>query len=160
MLERIFPKQLDNTYRGRSAALVIFVVYLAIKFLQGTMSVFNTHDTAINADGIPLDTFSAAAAQTAITMFALLGLYLMLLSLLGVVALLRYRALVPLLFLFFIVQNLAVRLVLLAQPIVRTGMPIGVIVNLGLLGLLVIGFVLSLTGRRYGASPAVSARMS
>jgi hypothetical protein len=63
---------------------------------------------------------------------------------------------IPFLFLFFIVQNLAVRALLLTQPIERTGTPIGVVVNIGLLGLLVLGFVLSLTGKRYAMPAAMS----
>jgi hypothetical protein len=156
MLERIFPPQLDNRYRGQWIAIAILGLYLAMKFLQGVMSVFNTHDTAINADGIPLDTFAPVAAQNILSMFRLLGLNLMALPLLGAVVLARYRAMVPLLYLFLALQALASRVLLMAtEPPDPNGLPAGAIVNLALLGLLLAGFVLSLTGRRYAvAAPA------
>jgi hypothetical protein len=152
MLERIFPKQLDNRFRGQWIALAILGLYLAVKFLQGVMSVFNTHDTAINADGIPLDSFAPLAVQNILSMFRLLGLNLMALPVLGAVVLLRYRAMVPLLYLFLTLQALASRVLLMTtEPADPNGLPIGAIVNLALTGLLLAGLALSLTGRRYTA---------
>jgi hypothetical protein len=158
MLERIFPRQFDNAYRGQWLAIGILALFLAVKFLQGTMSVFNTHDTAINADGIPLDTLNPAAVTNILSMFRLLGLNLMAVPLLGVVVLLRYRAMVPFLYLFLLLQGLASRAMLtLTEPPDPNGMPTGAYVNLALLGLLLAGFVLSVTGPRYAATktPAV-----
>ena len=74
------------------------------------------------------------------------------LGLLGVLALVRYRAMIPLLYILFLAEMLARRLMILAQPLAREGPPpIGFYINLGLLAALALGLLLSLRrsdGRR------------
>lgn len=152
MLNRIFPKQFDNTYRGHWLGLLLFVPIIALKAVQGINSVVWTHKVMVSADAIPVDSFGPVAAGEAIQMFALLGMYLLVLPLLGVVALIRYRAMVPLLLLMLIVVQLGVRGVHLLHPTIGetagSAEPIGFYVNLGILALTVIAFVLSLVRPR------------
>jgi len=63
MLNPIFPKQFDNTYRGHWLGLALFVLIIALKALQGFESIASTHDIMVGADGIPVDSFSPAAAS-------------------------------------------------------------------------------------------------
>lgn len=150
MFSRIFPKQLDNDYRGLWLGLAIFVAAMAVNALQGVMSMINTRRTAIHADGIPLDSFSPAAQQEVLTMFALLGMWVVVLPLLSAVALVRYRAMIPLLYLMLLSEQLARRLlVYLHTPdSAPADHPIGFYVNLGILGFTAIGFLLSLMDRK------------
>ena len=148
MLDRLFPKQIDNDYRGYWLALGLFVLLLLVRVMQGLESVFNTHDTMINADGIPLDNYDAAAALTMIRMFALLGLNLLVIPMLSLVALARYRAMIPLLFLMSLLVQISGRALVFLHPVVRSGgPPIGSIVNLVIIMATIIGFVLSLQDR-------------
>jgi len=150
MLSRILPKQFDNDYRGLWLGAVIFVAAMSVKALQGAMSMINTRNTAINADGIPLDSFSPAAQREVLIMFALLGMWLLVLPLISAVALVRYRSMIPFLFLALLVQQLAARIVVyLHTPTsAPAGQPIGFYVNMGILAVTAIGFVLSLVERR------------
>jgi hypothetical protein len=150
MLGRIFPKQFDNDYRGLWLGIAIFVAVTAIKALQGVMSMVNTRNTAINADGIPLDSFSLAAQQEVLSMFALLGMWLLVLPLFSIVALVRYRAMIPLLYVVLLTQQLAARLVVYLHTSTGapTGHAIGYYVNLGILALTTVGFLLSLMERK------------
>jgi len=154
MLDRLFPKQLDNAYRGLWLGLGIFFVAMAVKALQGVLSMINTRSTAINADGIPLDSFSPAAQQEVLTMFALLGMWLLVLPLLSAIALVRYRAMIPLLYLMLLSEEAARRvLVYLHTPAGGpAGHPVGFYVNLGILVVTAIGFVLSLVERKNSGS--------
>jgi hypothetical protein len=79
-------------------------------------------------------------------MFALLGLRALVISLLCVIAIVRYRAMIPLLTLMLLVLNISGRVVLFVHPIARSGgvQPIGFYVNLFLLAVLIAGFALSL----------------
>jgi hypothetical protein len=162
MLERIFPRQFDNAYRGHWLGLALFVLIVALKALQGVNSMILTHRTMVGADGIPVDSFGPVAASEATLMFALLGMYLLLLPLLGLVALIRYRAMIPFLLLMLIVVQLGARGVHLLHPTIGetagSAEPVGFYVNLGILAMTVIAFVLSLVrpgGRRAaeGAKP-------
>jgi hypothetical protein len=149
VFRRLFPAQIDNVFRGHRLALWLFAPYALVKLIQGTLAVFNPASTAVNADGIPLNGSGAAAAELMTAMFAVLGLNLLVLPLLGVLALIRYRAMIPLVYLMMLTLNLSSRALQLVHPIARIGgvQPISFYVNLFLLGMLVVGFGLSLTDR-------------
>jgi hypothetical protein len=152
MLDRLFPKQFDNVYRGHWLGLVLFALVLAVKALQGFNSIVRTHDIMTGADGIPVDTFTPLAAAEATQMFALLGMYLLVLPLISLLALIRYRAMIAFLLLMLIVVQLGARGVHLLHPTIgeSTGgaEPIGFYVNLAILAVTVIAFVLSLLQSR------------
>ncbi|HEY4115487.1 MAG TPA: hypothetical protein VGM17_15630 [Rhizomicrobium sp.] len=153
MLERIFPKTFDNTYRGHWAGLVIFVLVVAVKALQCVETIFNTRNTAINADGIPIASFTPAGANTVLSMFALLGLYLLVIPAQSIVVLLRYRSMVPFLYFWLLLLQIAGRALHMLHPVFASDnhgpQPIGFYVNLGILAVTVLGFALSLVGPRY-----------
>ncbi|MFN2385050.1 MAG: hypothetical protein ABR576_01970 [Thermoanaerobaculia bacterium] len=119
--------------------------------MKGAMSlngIFNGYSVASSADGIPMDTYPPAAAGTIVSLFALLGLSRLMISLLGLLVLVRYRSMIPLMFALLLLEHLSARLVRLFIPIVRTGTPPAGVINLALLGLMIVGFALSL--RRQG----------
>jgi hypothetical protein len=67
---------------------------------------------------------------------------------LGVLVLVRYRGMVPLMFVLFLLQHLAGRVIAQFHPIVRIGAPPASAINLIFLALIVVGLVLSLWPRR------------
>ena len=148
MLDRVFPRQFDNRYRGHWLGLALFVLVLVVKSLQGLESIAQTEKTMIGADGIPLNTFSPIAAHEAILMFALLGMYLLVIPLQSVVVLLRYRSMVPFMLLMLIAIQLGVRGIHLrypdSTPAAGGGEPIGFYVNVAVLAVTAIAFVLSI----------------
>jgi hypothetical protein len=110
-------------------------------------SIFNGYTVATTADGIPLDTYPPAAVRTIVSLWALLGLSSVMLCLLCILALVQYRSMVPLMFAMFLLEYLGRRLILQFLPIVRTGTPPGVYINLALLAVMIAGLALSLSGR-------------
>lgn len=154
MLERIFPKQIDNTYRGHWLGLVLFAAVFGLKGVQGFMSMVNTRDTMVNADGFVLADFGAGL-DTAVRMFALLGMYLFIQSVVSLIVVVRWRALVPFMFLVLLASQLGSRIIALlyAQPLSPAatmsfaGHAIGFWVNAGILALTTVGFALSLVSR-------------
>lgn len=148
MFDRLFPKQLDNRFEGFRLAIWLLIPIVLLKAVIGFNSVMFTRSIAMSADAIPLDRFGADAAQTVISLFALLGLYTLLLALLGAVVLIRYRAMIPFMYLVFLVQQLGSRALLLTNPVVRSGpTSVGSAVVFATLAMTVIGFVLSLVRR-------------
>jgi len=152
MMTTIFPTQADNRFRGQLPAIWIFVLLVMAKIGMSAVSLFDARQAAAGADGIPLDRFVGGGAETVVALFALLGLCQLMLALLGALAAIRYRSLIPLFYLVFLVEQLSRKLVLAFYPIMRsTAQPTGSAVNMVLLGLLVLGFLLSVIKRR-GAS--------
>ena len=151
MLSRIFPTQVDNNYRGHRLAIWLLVPIILLRGLIGFNSIFFARSVATSADGLPLDSFTPAAAGMVLALFALLGLFSLLLALLGLVVLVRYRAMIPFLYLFLLIQEVGNKAVLLAYPVTRSassGAPAGSIVVFAILAMTLIGFVLSLTSSR------------
>ncbi|HEV2903565.1 MAG TPA: hypothetical protein VGW32_00880 [Pyrinomonadaceae bacterium] len=148
ILSRLFPARIDNGYQGSKIALWILGLMVAVRTMQSVMILVNGSSIAQSADGIPLDTYPAAAAQTIVALFALSAVNRLVISLICVVVLVRYRRAVPLMFLLLLVTYTAGQLVGRVFPIVRVGQPPAVVVNLTLLGLTILGLVLSLWKRR------------
>jgi hypothetical protein len=149
MLSRIFPEAFDNVFRGQWLGLWLFVPIVLLKLVIGANSIISAREVAASADGIPLATFNAAGADAVVGLFVLLGLFQLLLGLLGAVALIRYRAMIPFLYLVLLFQMLGNRALSLLHPIAESGTsgtPPGFYVGLGILVATVAGFVLSLLG--------------
>jgi len=147
MFDQLLPRHIDNTYRGPKLALWMFGLVVLMKVGMSLVSIFNGYQTASTADAIALDTFTPAGAQAVVSLFALLGLAQLMLCLLGILALVRYRAMVPLMLLLLLLEFLGRRLILLFLPVVRTGTPPGLIMNLVLVALMLAGLALSLRRR-------------
>jgi hypothetical protein len=147
MLGKLLPRPIDNTYRGYGAALWLFGLVVAVRVVQSVLIIFNGYSVARDADGIPLDTFPHAAAQTVVALFALSALYRLILSLLCVLVLVRYRGAIPLMFAVLLLNYLAAQLILRFLPLASTGRPPGPVVNLITFALVAVGLALSLRSR-------------
>jgi len=147
MMRLLFPRQADNHYRGHRSALWLFGVDLLIRTGVGAGTLFNGRTAAANADGIPLATFGSAGAQAFMSIFAAWGLSQLMLSAVALLVLLRYRSLVPFMFAVLLVEHVARRVVFIVLPMPRIGSPPGFWINVVLLGLLVVGLMLSLWRR-------------
>ena len=110
-------------------------------------TIFNGRTAAQTADGIPIDSFGAGGAETVLALFAIWGLSQLVFSLLGVLSLTRYRALIPFMFVLLLCEHLARKWILMVKPIARTGTPPGSYINLALVALMVVGLALSLRSR-------------
>ena len=148
MLGRIFPKQIDNTYRGYWLAVWLLVPLVLVKLGMGFNVILNTRDVIQGVDGVPLDTFSAEAQKSLVFAFQAWALGLFLSALLGLIALVRYRAMVPLIYLLLLAENAGRKIIQLimqeahASP-TGNGLSVGATVNLVLIAALLIGFALS-----------------
>lgn len=144
MISAILPRTLDNTFRGHRAALWLFAAVLLMKTAIALGTIFNGRAAAGRADGIPLEQFGAAGAQAVVALFAIWGLAQLMMSVFGVLALTRYRALVPFLFLLLLGEQVLRRMLLMLKPIATSGSHPGSWINLAIVILMVVGLVLSL----------------
>lgn len=147
MLGQLLPARFDNAYLGSRIAPWLLGVVLTIKLLQSVVSIFIGASVASSADGIPLDTYGPAAAQTVIALFALLGAARLPFYALCALVLARYRSAVPLMLALFSADYVLRTSLLYFVPIERTGTAGGLVVNQVLFALMVVGLVLSLRRR-------------
>ena len=153
MFHRLFPKRIDNGFGGHWLAIWLLAPILLVRGMIGFNSMVFSRSIATSADAIPLEKFGSDGAEAVISLFALLGLSTLLFSLLGVVVLTRYRAMIPLMYLVLLAQQLGSKALLFLHPIARSGSAsAGSAVVLAILAMTVLGFVLSLAGK--AQSPA------
>lgn len=145
VLDRLFPRQVDNRFGGYRAALWLLGLFIALKLLMSVNSIFNTASVAAGADGLPLDSFGPAAARAVLMLFALMMLAQLALTLIALTALIRYRAMVPFIYLVLLGEQIARRLIVDSYAVPPAGgASAALYVSYGLLALLTLGLVLSL----------------
>jgi hypothetical protein len=144
MFDKLLPQPIDNKYSGSKIALWLFGLIVFVQIVQSVMVLVNGPMVAQSADGIPLENYPAAAAQTILAIFMVSSLRRLIISLICVVVLLRYRSAVPLMFVVLGLSYLGGQLILQFVPIVRVGTPPGVVMNLIMFGLTIVGLALSL----------------
>jgi hypothetical protein len=146
-MNKLLPASIDGQYRGYKTALWLLGALVLLKGAMGINSILNGYQVATTADGIPLERFTQAGAAAVLAFLALWGWCLFLMSVLGVLALVRYRAMVPLMFLLLLVEQLGRKLILTQLPITQVGSSPAYSINLSLLGLMIVGLILSLLSR-------------
>ena len=148
MFDKLLPQPIDNRYSGSKIALWLLGLIVFVHILQSVLVLVNGQWIARSADGIPLETYPAAAAQTIVAIFAVSSLRRLIISLICAVVLFRYRSAVPLMFVVLGLNYLGGQVIFQFIPIVRVGTPPGVVVNLIMFGLTIVGLALSLWRRR------------
>ena len=150
MLERLFPKQIDNSFAGHGASLWLLGLFVAVKLLMSVNSMINTASIAAGPDGFPLDRYGAGGAAAVLMLFALNAYGQLILVLLSLVALVRYKAMVPLVYLLWLVDQAGRRILVESHALERAGSAdAGFWINIGLLTLVAAGAALALlTSRR------------
>ncbi len=126
MLSRLFPRTIDNCYQGHVLALWLFVPVVLLKTVMGfNVAGLNPWVSSRyileSADGVPVDSFSAYGASVVVFMFASWGLGLLILQLLAIVVLIRYRAMLPLMILAATVEQVGRKGIALINPILSSG---------------------------------------
>ncbi len=153
MMEKLFPRPIDNKYSGSKIALWLLGAIVFIHVAQSVMVLVNGYSIAQQADGIPLETYPPAAAQTILAIFMVGSLRRLIISLAGALVLFRYRSAVPLMFVVLAFNYLGGQLIFQFVPLIRVGTPPGVIVNFIMFILTILGLALSFWRR--GRSPGV-----
>jgi len=150
MLDRLFPKQFDNDFRGHPAAIWLLVPIVVVRGLQGVDCILRPAAIATSADAIPLDRFTPDASAIIVLLFALSAISFVLFALQASLALVRYRSMIPLAYLWVLIDTLARRALNIVHPTVESapagGHSIGFYVNLALLAAMAAGFILSMIG--------------
>lgn len=148
MLGNLFPKQLSNTYQGKAIAKWIFAAMTALTIARSLVHIFLPDGGAQSIATIPLEDFTANGAAAVIHIFALWGLSQLLFGLVYIIVFWHYQVLIPLMWLFILVEYSGRMLLTIAKPFEIVGTAPGAIGNFIFIPLALIMFVLSLTPRK------------
>jgi len=147
MMSRLLPARIDNDYRGHPIALWIFVPITLITLGRSLIHILAPDGGAQSIATIPLDQMTAGGAEGIVLIFALWGLSQLLLGVLYVAVLLRYRALLPLMYLLLVVEYAARFLIGQWKGIMTLETPPGATANIVFPVLGLVMLVLSLRTR-------------
>jgi len=156
MLTRLLPEQIDNNYRGHVLAIWLLVPLALMKFLQGAnvaglLGAGNSRQVLEAVDKVPISAFPTEAASHLLFLFAAWGVGVFVFGLLGIVVLLRYRAMIPLMYLLLLIEHVgrkALSTIHLDRPFVSMAASPADLINWGFLLAMATGFLLSLYHRR------------
>ena len=130
MFLHIFPTSLDNQFPGHKIALYLFYALTALTLWRSQHHLFAHDGGAQSIASIPLESYQDSAAATVIGIFGLWGLSQLIIGLIYLLAAVRYRALIPMLYLLFTVEY-AMRLWVGANKAIETtGTAPGSVINL------------------------------
>ena len=117
----LLPAQIDNHYRGLKISQYAFFLITAVTLVRSLIHVFAPDGGSQSIATIPLDSYSAEAASTVILMFSLWGLSQLLMGIVYLGVSLKYRSLIPAMYVLVIFEY-AMRIVIgQMKPILTTG---------------------------------------
>lgn len=143
-MEKLFPQPITNRYGGAPIAKWVFILLTVITIGRSLAHIFLPDGGAQSIATIPVNSFTTNGAATIIHVFALWGLSQLLLGLLYLVVVWRYQALIPLMYLFILVEYTGRLLLAFAKPVVTNGTAPGAIGNYILIPLALLMLALSL----------------
>ena len=141
IFETLLPAKIDNTMSGSKIPFYIFTLYAIVSLVRSCIHIFSPDGGAGSIAGMDL---SVAGADGIIFAFALWGSSQLLLALIQLLVVFRYRSLVPLMYLMLILETLLRELVGNMKPVTFAHTPPGAIGNHIILPLTVILLAFSL----------------
>ena len=136
-----------NEYRGSPIALWVFALMTLVTVGRSLAHILLPDGGAQSIATIPLDDFTANGAAALIHVFAEWGLSQLMFGLFYVIVLLRYRSLIPLMWLFILLEYSGRLLLGLAKPFELAGTAPGAVGNYVFIPLALIMLLLSLRKR-------------
>ncbi len=143
-MSRLFPQTLDNSYRGNKLPQYFLYLLTIVTIGRSLAHMFLEDGGAQSIATIPLDNYSVEASGVVIHIFAEWGLTQLLFGVLYAIVLWRYKSLIPLMYLFILIEYTGRLLLTMYKPIILEGTAPGSVGNYIMIPLALIMLVLSL----------------
>jgi hypothetical protein len=141
---KLLPDSIDNRYRGRKLSQYAFLFITAATIVRSLIHVFAPDGGAQSIATIPLSSYPGDAADAVILMFSLWGLSQLLMGFVYLAVYVKYKSLIPAMYVLLIFEY-AMRIVVgQMKPIVTTGTAPGSIGNWIMVPVCVVLLILSL----------------
>lgn len=138
---KIFPKTIDNNYKGSKISLWIFILLGIISTVRSIIHFLAPDGGAGSIAGLDL----SKGSENIIFAFALWGLSQLIYAFIQLLVAFKYRTLIPLFYIILFFETIGRMLIgMLKHPILLNGTPPGGVANYILLPLSIIMFILSI----------------
>ena len=122
----LLPERVDNTYSGNALAFYVFIMF-AVKTTFRSLAHILLPDGG--AESIATIDVSVEGGDAIVAMFAYWGLSQLILAVLYILSIARYRSLIPLMYLTMVVEYTLRFVIGLAKPIEHSGTAPGEVAN-------------------------------
>ena len=148
MIHKILPPVIEDNYRGHGIALLVFYLITVATIFRSCIHIFKTDGGAQSIATIPLDSFTNGGAEAVVFLFAYWGLSQLMFGLIQGVVALRYKSLIPLIYLFLLFEYVGRFGIAFFKSIETTGPAPGGVTNYVFPILFVIMFFLSVREKK------------
>ena len=129
MIQKVLPPVIDNDYKGHNIALWFFYLITIVTIARSCIHIFKDDGGAQSIATIPLDSYVNGGAKAVIFIFAYWGLSQLMFGLLQGIIALKYKSMIPLMYLFLLFEYVARLGISLFKSIETTGQAPGGIIN-------------------------------
>ena len=141
MFDIFLPTKIDNTIRGWKLPVYVFALYAIVSTVRSFIHLLSPDGGAGSIAGMDL---SVAGADGIIFAFALWGSSQLLLAIIQLLVVIRYRSLVPFMYVLLILETLLRELVGRMKPVTFAHTPPGAVSNQVIIPLAVVMLALTL----------------
>ncbi|MGB0617308.1 MAG: hypothetical protein ACPGOT_04625 [Candidatus Poseidoniaceae archaeon] len=125
-MEKMLPATVDNTYSGNVFAFYVFIMLTVMTTFRSLAHILLPDG---GAESIATIDVRVEGGDTIIAMFAYWGLSQLLLAVLYILTIVRYKSLIPLMYLTMVVEYTLRFVIGLAKPIEHSGTAPGEVAN-------------------------------
>lgn len=147
ILSKVFPKNINNEYKGYNIAVYVFMLYAAVSIARSCIHFFASDGGAGSIAKIDL----SQGAQNIIFVFALWGSSQLILAFIQILVSVRYRTLLPIMYILLFLEYIFRTLIGIMKPLVfeaGAGTPPGGYADKIMIPLTLIMLVLTLIERK------------
>jgi len=141
MFEKILPGQINNEYNGYKVSEIAFLIIAIISVARSLLHIFLPDG---GAESIATIDLNIEGANVIVSMFALWGLSQILMATFYLIVYFRYKNLIPLMYIFIIMEYATRIGIGLLKPIETMGIAPGAIGNFIIVPLAVILFIFAI----------------
>jgi len=120
IVETVLPGQISNDFKGHKLVLYVFIVILAMTLVRSLIHVFAPDGGAQSIAGFPLNTYPEAASSLIVLIFSLWGASQLLMGFVYLLVLIRYKSLIPLMYVLIFIEYSSRLLIGFFKPAVST----------------------------------------
>lgn len=144
IIDKVLPSKIDNSYSGYKIAYIVFSIITAISFIRSCIHVISPDGGASSIAGMNID---LPGGDGIVFAFALWGSSQLLFAFIQILVCIRYKSLVPLMYIFLILETLMRIGIGTFKPVEFSHVPPGATGNHIMLPLAIVMLVLSLIDR-------------
>lgn len=140
-MERLFPEQAKNEFKGYKFAEMAFLIFIIFTIVRSLIHLIAPDGGAGTIATINLD---VEGGDAIVTIFALWGSSQLLMAFVYVIVYLRYKNLIPIMYVLIIIEYSMRIIIGLVKPLETTGIAPGAIGNYVIIPMAIIMLVFSL----------------